>query len=363
MTDFEQAREHFLHGVALFEQGRPDDAIAAFEASLRALPGRPSTWINLGSAKVAAGRPEEALNAFDEALRHDDTRADAWLKRGQVLRVLERHDEALPSFEQATRLDPQAAEAWSQLGQLRRDAGDREGAVQAFEQALATGADEPLHRYFLAALGEGAAPVTPPAAYVRTLFDQYAQAFEPHVLSLGYEAPTRLLQRAGELQPAGFVRALDLGCGSGLCGRAARDVAAAVDGVDLSGEMVARAAATGAYDELVQADLVEHLQRTGHRYDLVIAADVFIYVGALEAVFDGVMRVLKPGGLLCFTVEAATDDHDLQLRPSLRYAHSERLLRAQAARVGLRVAALERGALRRDQDGTIEGLYAWMRRG
>ena len=48
------------------------------------------------------------------------------------------------------------------------------------------------------------------------------------------------------------------------------------------------------YDRLLLADLVEHLQHTPERHDLVVAADVFIYVGELDAVFGGVVRVLRP---------------------------------------------------------------------
>lgn len=359
----EQARSLFLQGVDRFEQGRPDEAEACFAASLQALPGRPSTLINLGAARLALGRAEDALAALDEALRHDPARADGWLKRGQVLRVLQRHDEALPCFERAVQLDPSSAEAWSQLGQLRRDAGDAPGAAQAFRRALEQGADPQMHRWFLAALGEAPAPEAPPRAYVQTLFDEYAADFEVHVQALGYHAPALLMQQAAVLRPEGFQRALDLGCGSGLCGREARALSAAVDGVDLSAEMLALARATGAYDDLVQADLAEHLRATGRRYDLVVAADVFIYVGALQPVFEGVARVLRPGGLFCFSVERADEGHDLQLRPSLRYAHSERLLRSLAEAHGLRVAALEAGPLRQDQDGVIPGWYAWLRRG
>ena len=363
MTAFDTARDLFLQGVALFEQGDAAAAAERFEASLQALPGRPSTLINLAAARLALGRPEAALAALDDALRLDAGRADGWLKRGQVLRVLQRHAEALPAFEQAARLDPTSAEAWSQLGQLQRDSGAAEAAAHAFRQALAHGADEALHRYYLAALGESEAPASAPRAYVQTLFDEYAADFEPHVLSLGYRAPQVLLRRAATLQPSGFARALDLGCGSGLCGGLARELAAAVDGVDLSAEMLARARATGAYEELAQADVAEHLAQTGRRYDLVVAADVFIYVGALEQVFAGVQRVLRPAGLFCFSVERADPPHELQLRRSLRYAHSEAYLRRLADASGLRVLALEEGPLRHEQSGELQGLYAWLRRG
>ena len=46
--------------------------------------------------------------------------------------------------------------------------------------------------------------------------------------------------------------------------------------------MVERAAARGVYDSVAHADVAQYLADTQQRYDLVLAADVFIYVGALE---------------------------------------------------------------------------------
>lgn len=74
----------------------------------------------------------------------------------------------------------------------------------------------------------------------------------------------------------------------------------------------------GQRDNVVHGDIGEYLRATSRRYDLVVAADVFIYVGALEQVFDGVARVMPTGGRFCFSVELADAGHDLVLRPSLR---------------------------------------------
>jgi predicted TPR repeat methyltransferase len=155
--------------------------------------------------------------------------------------------------------------------------------------------------------------------------------------------------------------ALDLGCGTGLCGPLVKAIADRVDGVDLSAAMLDKARALGAYDRLEQAELVEHLERTERRHDLVLAADVFIYVGALESVFSGVQRVLQPGGIFCFSVEQAADEVDFELRTSLRYAHSQRYLRRLAAQAGFEMMRLHAQPIREDQRRSIAGLYVYMR--
>ncbi|RZL88132.1 MAG: methyltransferase domain-containing protein, partial [Variovorax sp.] len=238
-------------------------------------------------------------------------------------------------------------------------------------KAIALGADPQLHRYYLAAVRSGAqadgagaagAPSAPPRAYVESLFDQYAADFDQHLVhTLGYRGHERLIDAVMQLGPRQYAAALDLGCGTGLCGPLLRRVAARVDGVDLSAAMIEKARALGVYDELAHADVAEYLaspERAANPVELVVAADVFIYVGRLEAVFEGVARVLAPGGAFCFTVEAVPEGQDVVLLPSLRYAHSAGYLRALAARFGFDVARLLRAPLREDQHESQPAIYA-----
>ncbi|RYY89395.1 MAG: methyltransferase domain-containing protein, partial [Comamonadaceae bacterium] len=181
------------------------------------------------------------------------------------------------------------------------------------------------------------------------------------VQALRYDAPRRL---ADGLAARGrrFRSALDLGCGTGLCGPHLRALADRVTGVDLSRNMLDKAQALGIYDTLVQADVLAYLAAAREPVDLVMAADVFIYVGALDGVFREVARLLPDGGSFCFTVEEATAG-ELELRPSLRYAHSEDLLRRLADANGLRVGSLERGTVREEQRAPIPGLFTWLEKG
>jgi predicted TPR repeat methyltransferase len=228
----------------------------------------------------------------------------------------------------------------------------------AFRQALALGDDPELNRYFLASLSGEDAPPTPPLRYVEMLFDGYADKFDQHLVQVLHYQAHRLVVEQVSHPGRSFARALDLGCGTGLCAPLARPIAHRLEGVDISAAMLAKAQALGLYDQLTQADLVSYLSSTPRRYDCVVAADVFIYVGALEPVFDGVARVLEPGGVFGFSVEIAPDECDFALRPSQRYAHSERYLRTLALRHGFEVRSMLHRPIREDQARPIAGLYA-----
>src|SRR5690606_25849867 len=152
--------------------------------------------------------------------------------------------------------------------------------------------------YKLAALRGDPAPESAPAEYVAGLFDQYAEEFDAHLTGeLGYQTPQRLREPFDGLAGgATGLRVLDLGCGTGLSGLVFRDCAAHLAGVDLSPRMLDKARGRGIYDELHCADLVQALERPGPDWDLMLAADVFVYLGDLGAVLRAAARALRPGG-------------------------------------------------------------------
>jgi predicted TPR repeat methyltransferase len=192
------------------------------------------------------------------------------------------------------------------------------------------------------------------------LFESYASDFQRHVTgSLDYRGHERLLQ---PLIASGrqFARALDLGCGTGLCGPLLRQLTDTVDGVDISQGMLEQAKQSGFYRKLTHADIAAFVAEEFERADLVVAADVFIYVGELSAIFAAVRRILMEDGCFAFTVETPTDDKALQLLPSLRYAHSENYIRELAQTCGFKVNAFSAGVIRLDQGQPVQGAYIYL---
>jgi predicted TPR repeat methyltransferase len=394
---FEEAKNHFLEGLHCLEAGRPQEAERSFLASLALQPGRVSTLINLAAARLELARPEEALSAADEVLAQEADNIDAWFHRGTALGLLDRNQEALASFDKVISIDDSLAEPWlrhAQVLQSLRRPGDalvsydralaidatlaqawsnrggilqelhRPGeAAQSFRTAIEQGADPELNGYYLAAIGAAPAPAAAPPGYVRSLFDDYADEFDDHLVKvLHYRAHDVLAKHLDVLAPTRFDSALDLGCGTGLCGVELQSRAQRLTGVDISAQMLKKASARGIYQSLVEDDIVRFLMTTPEKFDLVVAADAFIYSGELEPVFGGVRRVMAAGGMFCFSAEAAKGDTlDFELLPSLRYAHSEAYLRRLAERHAFDVVALRRDAIREDQRAAVPGMYVYLR--
>lgn len=358
----QQARTFFLEGVAHYQAGRWTEAERQFAAAASLAPGRPSVLTNLGAVRLKLGRVEEALALLQEALAQEPGNAEALGHCAAAHAELGQPREALQRLERALAIEPGKAALWTLQGSVLKDLGRVDAAAVAFRQALAHGGDEELNRFYLAGVsGDAAPPKTAPQHYVEALFDGYADQFDSHLVeALNYQAPRILTERIAA-SGRRYAQALDLGCGTGLCGPYLRKMAGHVTGVDLSGKMLDRARALGLYGELQQDDVIAFLRRVPGPYELVVAADVFIYVGALDEVFAQLARLMPPRGTFAFTVEAA-DEGDVELRPSLRYAHSEAYLRRLAQQNGFAVTAIERAPVREDQRQPIAGLFVWMER-
>ncbi|MBA3597126.1 MAG: methyltransferase domain-containing protein [Methylibium sp.] len=395
---FEQAKTLFFDGLACFGARRFADAEQHFLASLALVPGRLTTLVNLAATRLALSRPQEALAAADQVLavepenrdawihrasalgdlgRHEEALAgfekllaldgalgEGWLRHGQTLQSLNRHDEALVSYERALAIDPKLARAWSNLGGILREARRLDEAAHAYEQAIAHGGNAELNGYYLASIRGRNTPTTAPKRYVQPLFDEYAGEFDEHLVQvLHYRAHKVLVGHLQGLNVRRFRSALDLGCGTGLCGPLVKPLAERLAGVDLSDRMLDKARALGLYERLVHADITDYLNTTDERFDLVLAADVFIYIGDLAPVFAAVHRVMESAGVFCFSAElTSSESHDFELLPSLRYAQSERYVRELAARHGFEVARLLREPVREDQRQSIDGMFVYLTR-
>ncbi|MDX8476999.1 methyltransferase domain-containing protein [Mesorhizobium sp. VK24D] len=257
----------------------------------------------------------------------------------------------------ALELVPQWGAGWFRLGEMQEAAGLLDQAAHAWTTALKLDpADRLGANLKLQLIGRAPAAAAPPSAYVETLFDHYADNFEESLVGkLGYRMPDFLARAIRTVRFGRFRLALDLGCGTGLMGERLRPFVDRLEGYDISAGMLRKARAKGIYDRLSKADL-QHFSHAGANADLVVAADVFIYVGALERIAGAVADALADDGMFAFSVETLASGDDFALLPTRRYAHSEAYVRRVLAAGGLSILSLDPAVIRQDRSEPVDGL-------
>ncbi len=222
------------------------------------------------------------------------------------------------ALEKAGRLD-EAADAYRRV--LALDPEDHGGAAVR-----------------LASMGRGEAPLRAPEAYVETLFDQHADAFEDILVDqLGYHVPLILNEALKEHAPGPYARMLDLGCGTGLAGVALSAISHHRTGIDLSANMIDIAGENDLYDELYVGDAVAFVEEIEDEapWDLIVATDVLPYLGDVQGLFSGARRVSAPDAVFAFSTERLdAPGGTYAVGPHQRFHHTLAYLEDELASAG-----------------------------
>ena len=143
---------------------------------------------------------------------------------------------------------------------------------------------------------------TSDAREVADRYDEWAQSYDDDLTSWSYQAPTVVAETVVTRHPtAGSV--LDVGCGTGLVGRAlrARGFAGRILGLDISQTSLDVAQQSGAYDSLEAADLQQRLAFEDDSVDAVVCVGVMTYLPEVEAAWREFARVARAGGIVVAT--------------------------------------------------------------
>jgi predicted TPR repeat methyltransferase len=271
------------------------------------------------------------------------------------------HAAAHDLLQQALERAPDWAAAWFALGEACDSLGRPDDARAAFAQTLVCEPEDAFGASLrLAQLAGTTVPSVAPKAYVTRLFDDYAARFEAHLVGhLRYRGPQLLRQAVADVGREHFEQTIDLGCGTGLCGEMFRPLTQHLAGVDLSACMIAQARAKAIYDRLAVLDIDAFLAAEAEAsVDLLLAADVLIYIGDLRPLFAAAWRVLRPKGLFAFTAHSAA--RGVQLGGDLCYAHAPEYIRDIAGAAGFTLRLMEAAPARQNAGQDIPGLVVVM---
>ena len=356
------AEAHYHYGLLLQHDNRLEAAGACYGRALQLNPNYPQALEHLAFVMYKMARSDqECLALLDRSLLVQPHSVSALKARAGLLVRLKMLDEALADYDQIVALEPGDAVTHANRAETLLLCKRTTEAVAGFKAALALGGNEAELTYALASLGEDIAPTTAPTNYVVKLFDWYARHFDDHLqIQLEYRTPSLMCQQILGLKPGVDLEVLDLGCGTGLCGPLLKPVSLRLTGVDLSPNMLEMAAKRLLYDELVCTDLVEFLSLHSDKFELVVAADVLLYVGALESVFRSARTAMRLGGLFSFSFETS-EAEDLVLRPSRRYAHSVPYVQRLAAQHRFRIESMEASVIRKEAGQSMHGFITTLR--
>ncbi len=343
-TLLKKAPEHFaarFHLACLWMMlDKLSDALREFLVIEESHPYHLETQCNIATCYLKKGALNEAKNHYLKALelKPDDTQI---LFNLGVINMQQGHiDSAIQHYQHVVRINPDLFAAHNNLGVAFLAKQHPAFALQHFQQAQRLQPENEALSYTVTMLAQNKRLLSAPPDYVKSLFDAYADHYEPHLLTaLDYQVPAHLfaaLQKVTTLHPH-QLDILDLGCGTGLCGIPFKPFAKSLTGVDLSEKMLEVAVEKNIYDHLICHELTSFLADKTAAYDLILAGDVLVYMGELTTLFQHARNALREKGWFIFNAEISEQD-DFQMNQSGRFAHQKKYLDSLAQQNHFKIA-------------------------
>ncbi|HIQ36459.1 MAG TPA: tetratricopeptide repeat protein [Desulfocapsa sulfexigens] len=388
----EEFKNLFSHACNLQETGQLADALLVYDELLASFPGSPLIHYNCGLAffdlknyskaeshyeKAVAGAPEDpdihynrglnfrrllrfedAAKSFEDACKSGDTTVDILYNLALCHQDLEEFSEAARIYRIILSQRPTHQSSLNNFAYLCHKSGDVKQAKSLYGQLLKLNPKHLAAKHMLYSL-TGVTPDNAPLDYVESVFDNYADDFEHSLVeNLQYKTPMALYDLYCDYyHGVALTTCLDLGCGTGLAGEHFKHCCSELIGVDISQKMLDVAREKNLYNELVKNDIISFLQTKEHKYDLIVAADVFTYMGDLENVFKECCTVSKASGILLFSVEETDNINNktFNLKQTGRFGHSVEYIETLCKQTGWTIIDHKISKLRQDKGEWIKG--------
>jgi predicted TPR repeat methyltransferase len=386
--DFWQA--YFNIGTIFSIQDETENAIHAFQKTLEINPEYPEALYNLGNSLQSIKDLKSAEKIYCQLLKQqpkntkvlnnlgviyqqkrdlakaiyylqysldvDPNNIEAHNNLGTIMLLQGKLSEAKEHLQVALKLNPAHTEALVNLGNVYRCEESFPQAHECLDKVLQL---EPAHSKasIIKSILENKTPSKLPEEYIQGLFDLYSCTFEEHLVNkLDYRVPAILANILKNYLNTDLNTVLDLGCGTGLVGRQLNNFFKInkLVGVDISEKMLLIANEKGGYDELVNNDIMRYLKKCTQKQSLIVAADVFIYIGKLDSCFQKVAPLLEDLGIFAFSIEPTTKK-DICLANTGRYEHSYKYIVNLAAHYELKVLHEEDILIRNENDQAVKG--------
>lgn len=346
----------YNYGLLLLEQGIWDRAARMYHKAAKLAPGNPDVLYNHALCLKQSGNFDETIKTYKRILEISPGDIDSLYNLGCCYKDQGDHQNAISTYHEVLQRQPDHPPTLNNIAYLYHKTGNLEEAKKHYSHLLAQHPDHNSAKYMLASL-EGQELESAPGEYVKEVFDTYSDHYEQSLINeLHYDVPNKMHYHFTSLYPEKptFMKGLDLGCGTGLAASVFKRYCTSLTGVDISSKMLKIAAEKDYYDDLYDMDITEFLKQSNSTFDFIIAADVFTYLGALEATFAALQSSSANNAILCFSVETA-ESKGVQLRETGRFAHSTTYIQTLAKAKGWSLKAHFQENLRKERGQWIEG--------
>ncbi|MBR1606015.1 MAG: tetratricopeptide repeat protein [Alphaproteobacteria bacterium] len=386
-----------IKGNILYQKQKLSEAFEWYQKALSIDSKNTIAWINCANICFENKDYVEAFMYAGVALGLDNRNKNALTLYGNAALELEKYDEAKTSFLRILEQDSQDYWCYNSLSQLYQKTEDYERALACGWRAVELSkGDENQHinfGYMLYEISQFNYNLVQPYAknwlekyptdsvvmhmanavlhnqnltradgkYIQEIFDIFADDFENVLADLGYCVPQLFENELAQIFIADSpvkLKILDAGCGTGLCGPFLKKYAClrGLYGLDLSREMLKRAAQKNVYDQLICQDFELYLKETKQKFDLIVAADVFTYFGELQNLVIGCQKNLNKNGRILFSVSANNEnDSDYYLHASGRFLHHRKYIERILSNNGLEIEKIGEHVLRTEGEKQVWG--------
>jgi tetratricopeptide (TPR) repeat protein len=127
------AKAAFDRGEKALENGNYDQALTAYQDSLKATPGYAPALNGMGSALFKQNKKEEAVSQFKAASEADPSFKLAWFNLGFASRKMQDFATAARAYERYTALDPNDPDGFYGLAESYKQSNQGDKAIAAYE--------------------------------------------------------------------------------------------------------------------------------------------------------------------------------------------------------------------------------------
>lgn len=289
------------------------------------------------------------------------------------------YTKAIEHYTKSLKINPKLFASCYNIASIYHKLKDYNNAAIHYQQALNIKPDDQSCKYLLACISENhnaqiKIPEKSPNKYIENLFDSYANNFEQELIEkLDYKTPELLYKLfINNINIKNNYNILDLGCGTGLIGEYFNKISNNIIGIDLSSNMLEIAKKKNIYSNLIKAELEYFLEQNNINkiinniyLDLIILADVLVYFGDLNNIFNKLSDI-KHNKYILFSIELLELEKDsnnnYKLNQTGRYTHNINYIKNLISTYKYNIIEYKQVNLRKQANIPVTGLIFLLER-